>query len=133
MTSRSHIEETIRSGYAARVRGDIEGTMEIFADDAVFRLNARGTPLGEPATGKESIRAAMQQLIDNWRFDDWQEQSLLIDGNKAFLHWTARVTFVPANKSETFDVFDVVEFRDGKVVHFQQSTDTALLMTLAAA
>jgi ketosteroid isomerase-like protein len=125
--------DAIRTAYAARVGGDIDGTMALFADDAVFGLNARGTPLGEQATGKEQIRAAIQQLIDGWRFEDWKEISLLIEGDTAMLHWTARITCLATGKSEIFDVFDCIKFSDGKVVHFKQSTDTAMIMSLAAA
>ncbi len=135
MTSRSQIENTIRSAYAARVRGDLEGTLSGFADEAVFSLNGRGTGqpvLSAPSVGKAAIRPVFKELIETWRFDDWTERSLLVDGEKALLHWTARVTCVPTNKSENFDVFDLVTFRDGKIVDFRQTTDTALVMSLAA-
>jgi ketosteroid isomerase-like protein len=135
MTSRAQIEDTVRSLYAARVRGDLEGVMRGIADDAVFGLNGRGT--GQPALakvsrGKAAIRPVLQQLIETFRFDDWKEQALLVDGERALLHWTARVTCVPTNKSEIFDVFDLVTFRDGKIVDHRQSTDTALIMSIAA-
>jgi hypothetical protein len=58
---------------------------------------------------------------------------LLVDGEKALLHWTARVTYTPTNKSENVETFDVVTFRDGKIVDCLQSTDTALVSSLAAA
>ena len=75
----------------------------------------------------------MSQLVEGWRFDDWKERSLLVDGDKVALHWTARATFMPTNKSEVLDVFDVITFRDGKFADFHQSVDTAMLMQLSAA
>ena len=135
MTSRSHIEAAVRSLCEARLRGDLEGTLKDAAENVVFRLNARGTgqqSLSERAQGKAAIRPILRQLIDTWRFDDWKQISLLIDGEKALLHWTARVTFVPTGKSENFDVFDLITFQDDKIVDYHQSTDTALMMSLAA-
>jgi ketosteroid isomerase-like protein len=135
MTSRTQIEDTIRDLWIARLQGDLEGTLKGVAEGAVFSLNARGTgekSMSERSTGKAAIRPVLRQLIENWRFDDWKQISLLIDGEKALLHWTARVTCVPTGKSENFDVFDLIAFQDDKIVDYHQSTDTALLMSLAA-
>jgi ketosteroid isomerase-like protein len=132
MTSRSHIENAIRFLYAARVKGDLEGTLKDLAEEAVFRINGREF-MSAPVTGKAAIRPVVQELIKHWRFEDWKECSLLVDGEKALLHWTARVTYTPTNKSENVETFDVVTFRDGKIVDYLQSTDTALVSSLAAA
>ena len=67
-----------------------------------------------------------------WRFDDWTEVSLQVDGDKVVLHWTAHVTFIPTGKSNKFDVVDIFAFRNGKIVDLRQNTDTALVMTLVA-
>lgn len=134
MTSRAQIEETIKSLYVARVKGDLDGTLRDIADDAVFGLHARGTgapQLSAPIAGKASIKAAIGALIADWQFKDWQQIDLLVDGEKAMLHWRASVTNTKSNKSEVFDVFDVIKFRDGKIVDYQQSTDTAMMMRLA--
>ena len=135
MTSRADIEKAIRSLYAARVKGDLTGTLKDMADDAVFMFNGRGIGhpgMAEPCHGRAAMTSTIKELIDMWRFDDWKERSLLIDGEKAALHWTARVTCVPTNKSDTLEVVDVVTFRDGKIVDFRQSTDTALVKSLAS-
>ena len=109
--------------------------MKNAAEDIVFGLNARGTgqeSLSERVRGKAAVRPILQQLFEIWRFDDWKQISLLIDGEKALLHWTARATCVPTGKSDNFDVFDLITFQDGKIVDYHQSTDTALMMSLAA-
>ena len=134
MTSRSHIEAAVRSLWEARLRGDLEGALKDAAENVVYGMNARGTGQeSQRAQGKAAIRPILQQLFETWRFDDWKEISLLIDEEKALLHWTARVTFVPTGKSENFDVFDLITFQDGEIVDYHQSTDTALMMSLAAA
>jgi ketosteroid isomerase-like protein len=134
MTSRNQIEETIRSAYAARIHGDLDGVMAVFAPDAIFEFNGRGTGLqamSSPCCDADALRATMRALIDTFRIDDWKEISLIIDGDKASLHWKARVTNTTTGKADVFDVFDMLTFRDGKISNFQQSTDTALVMSLA--
>jgi ketosteroid isomerase-like protein len=134
MTSRSHIENAIRSLYAARAKGDLEGTLRDLAEDVVFTFNGRGTgveALSAPSRSKTAFRPVLQELINHWRFDDWEECCLLVDDEKALLHWTARVTYIPTNKSENIDTLDAITFRDGKIVNFFQCTDTALVASLA--
>ncbi len=136
MTSRTQIEDAIRSAYAARIRGDLDGVMAYFAADAEFEFNGRGTgfeAFSVPAKGADSIRSIMQAIIDTFRFEDWKEISLLIDGEHASLHWRARITNTRTGKADSFDVFDLISFHDGKISHFRQSTDTALVMALAIA
>src|SRR5580704_13838501 len=74
-----NMKDVIRSAYAARVRGDLEGALAPFSDDAVFLFNAEGVGspgLGAPAKGKAAIRQAFAELIKNFRFSDWQELAL---------------------------------------------------------
>src|SRR5262245_36247982 len=100
-----------------------------------FSFNGRGTGvpgMGEDCCGMTAVLETIGQLIDNWRFHDWKETSLLVDGDKMALRSTARVTFVLTNKSAIMDVMDMITFRDGKIVDFRQSTDTARVMSLAS-
>src|ERR1044072_7208132 len=86
MTSRADIEKTVRSVYAARVSGNLDGVMTGIADNSRFALNGRGTgvpALAAASKGKADIRKVMKDLIDTWRFDEWKELSLLVDGEKA--------------------------------------------------
>ena len=62
MTSRNEIEETIRSAYAARVRGDIDAVLAYFTPDAIFEFNGRGTgvrTLSDPIRGADVLRTTM--------------------------------------------------------------------------
>jgi ketosteroid isomerase-like protein len=128
-----NMKDVIRSAYAARVRGDLEGALAPFSDDAVFLFNAEGVGLpglGTPARGKLAIRRALADLIENFRFSDWQELALIAEKEKAALHWRATVTFVPNGRSQTFEVIDLITFRGGKIVDFHQNTDSAAVGAL---
>jgi ketosteroid isomerase-like protein len=132
MASRSEIEATLKSAYAARKAGDLDGTMKYFADDVVFEVNARSVPaLADAAVGRAAVTQAMRELIATWRFDNWQVISLVIEGEIAALHSKVRVTCVPTKKTGEFDLVDHITFRDGKIAKFYQSTDTAQMLALA--
>jgi ketosteroid isomerase-like protein len=135
MTSRNEIEETIRSAYAARIRGDLEGVLACFAKDAVFEINGRGSgveALSGATQDADVLRTTMKALMDTFHFDDWKEIALLVDGENASLHWRALVTNTATKKADVFDVFDFITVRDGKISKFLQSFDTALAMSLSA-
>ena len=135
MTSKLSIQETLMSTYAARVRGDLDGTLAAFTDDTIFEFNGRGTgvqSLSEPVHGKAALRPVMRELIENYRFGDWRVISLIVDGEQALLHWRALVTVTANGKAAEFDVLDEMKFRDGKIATFHQSTDTAAIMAMIA-
>src|SRR4029453_8869604 len=129
MTSREQIATTIRALYAARVRGDLDAVRKDISKDATFGLNGRGTgvpALGAASKGEAAIWPVLPEIINVLRVDNWKEPTPLVDGERAMLHWSARVTCTPTNKTEKFDVYDLITFRDGKIIDFRQSTDTAL-------
>ena len=136
MTDSETIRKIVRSTYEARSRGDLDETMASFADDVVFEFYGQGTDLpsmASEARGKAAVQRIIKELIDNFRLSDWQEVSLVVEGSKAALHWRANVTFTQNGRSEKFDVFDFLTFRDGKIVDFRQGTDTAKVRAMLVA
>ncbi len=126
----------IREAYAARGRGDLDGLMTIFHENGVFSINGSDTrvdSLAKPATGQEAIAAVIGELMQTWKFDNWRERSLAVDGDRAMLHWSADVTCIPTGQSDHLDVVDVFTLKDGKVAEFRQFVDTARVMAMAGA
>ncbi len=136
MTNPALIKDVLTSIYEARVRGDVEGTLAGFDENAVFEINGRGVgaaSLSTPLRGKAAIRAALQDLIDNFQFSDWRSLAILVDGDGAALHWRGKVTYRPNGKSADLEFSDIFAFKNGKIISFHQSTDTAMLQQLVAA
>ena len=134
MADRAHMEQTINKLWKARVAGDLEGTICDLSEDAVFSINGRGTgvaTMSEPCCGKPAVTPVIKDLIDNFQFDDWKQLDLLIDGDKALLRWTAKVTCRPTGKTADFEVFDIITFRGDKIADYRQCTDTAALVSIA--
>jgi ketosteroid isomerase-like protein len=132
MASREGIREFVRSTYATRAQGDVEGVLAAFTDDAIFEFNGRGVGLPNLAgaiLGKTALRPVMQGLIHDFRLTDWRDVSLIVDGDQVALHWRATAT-TPAGKSAEFDVFDLMTLREGKIASLRQSTDTAMIVSL---
>ena len=86
---------------------------------------------GVSIVGRAAVRAAVLALIKDWKFEDWTERSLLVDGDRAALHWQANVTNRNTGKRALMDGLDLITFRDGKITKFRQNVDTAMMMQLA--
>ncbi len=126
----------IKGAYAARARGDLDGLMAIFHENGVFSINGAGTGvdiLAKPARGRQAVASVIGELMQTWRFDNWRERSLVVDGDRAVLHWSADVTCIPTGQSAHLDVVDVFTLKDGKVAEFRQFADTAHVLAMAGA
>ncbi|WP_158554773.1 nuclear transport factor 2 family protein [Methylovirgula sp. 4M-Z18] len=134
--SREDHKQIIRSVYAARVADDIAGVADHLCDDVAFEIHGAGTGLpgmSGPVSGKAAVEPLIAELIRGFHFSDWQEISLIAEGDHAALHWRAKVTCSTNGKSNTFDVFDFFSFRDNKIRELRQFTDTAKLMQMVSA
>jgi len=132
----NNVEETktlVRRAYAARAAGDIEGTLAAFADDASLRVNAAGVgtdAMVERLSGRSALRAGVQNFIENFRFDDYEEISFIVEGDKGAFHWRANVVCIPTGRAAVLDTVDTMTFRDGRIADLLQNTDTATLKSL---
>jgi ketosteroid isomerase-like protein len=135
MSDRQQIINIIETGYAARVKGDLDGVMQAFCEDARFKLNT--TPV-EPVLAKcvedrTALRTAMGELIDHFEFSDMKILDCIVEGSKAAVHSKMTVRAKGTNKTIETELFDLVEIRDGKIASFTQFFDTASAMGLLKA
>jgi ketosteroid isomerase-like protein len=119
------INAVLDSLYAARVRGDLDGTMRDISDDGVFALN------GQEVAGHANIKAAVSELIGEWKIEDWRQLDRTVDGSTIKLRWRAKVTNRKTGKSHTFEVTDVVTFRGGKIAAYHQVADGRQMAALS--
>jgi ketosteroid isomerase-like protein len=93
MTERATIESILKDAYAARLRGDVEGMVRHFADDAVFALaGAReASPVALRCNDCDSMRAAMAGLVGAFEFKSHEIVALVVEGDRAVAHTRVRV------------------------------------------
>jgi ketosteroid isomerase-like protein len=132
MSDRQQVIDIITAGYAARVRGDLDGVMQAFCDDACFRLN---TGPAEPLLSKSvdtrsALRTAMGELIDNFHFSDMKVLDCIVEGQKAAVHSRMTVRAKSTGNVIVTELFDLIELKDGKIVSFTQFFDTASAMAM---
>ena len=134
MTERAAVAELIRNAYAARHRGDLDGLMSYFHEQCSYRLaggQAAAEVFAEP-DGHSAVRAQMAGLIATYAFSNIEELALMVDGDRATLHWRADVVCLPTGRAGSFEIMDVVTIADGKLTSVTQFTDTAGVARLSA-
>ena len=135
MMDRAAALSMLKEAYGARVRGDVEGTVRHFTDDATFALaGAReASPVALRCTGCEDIRAVMGGLIGAFRFSDHEILEIFLDGPRAAVRTRVRVRSAATGEEAVTETVDLITFRDGKIADYVQFCDTALAAKLAGA
>lgn len=135
MYDRDQMLQTVRDAYTARVRGDVDGVLGYFTDDAVFRLNA--APYNQVtavhAIDGGELRHALAGLIDNYEFSDYEIVDSVVEGAKAAVRSMFTVRARKTGNMARTEVLDLIEFRDGKICSFAQFFDTAFANNLMVA
>ena len=127
MSDRNHMEQTLREAYAARQRGDVEGILKLFTPDARFIMagSPQTSPVAMRVEGAEPFRTALAGMIKTFLIEDHQVVNIVIDGDRAAVHW--RATFRSAVTGDILksELCDLIEFRDGRIASFREFCDTA--------
>ena len=73
MTERQAIEDLLEELYAARVRGDLDAVVRLFATNATFQVAGTddASPMPILVKGNAGIRDLMQGMIANFEVSDF--------------------------------------------------------------
>jgi ketosteroid isomerase-like protein len=127
MTDRNQMEATLREAYAARQRGDVNKIVSLFTPDARFVMagSSQMSPVAMRVEGAEPFRTALEGMCKTFIVEEHQIVGIVIDGNRAAVHWRATIrSSVTGNRLQS-DLCDLIEFRDGRIASFLEFCDTA--------
>ncbi|MDH5175871.1 MAG: nuclear transport factor 2 family protein [Gammaproteobacteria bacterium] len=115
-----------RGVYAAFAAGDIPGILSIFAPD-IHWTEALGGPYGGVSIGPDAVvQNVFMRIGTEW--DGYQAipHEFVATGDTVVALGTYSGTYRQTGKSFTAPFAHVWKFKDGKVVRFEQITDTAV-------
>jgi ketosteroid isomerase-like protein len=121
------MERTLREAYAARQRGDVDKIVQLFTPDARFIMagSAQMSPVAMRVEGAEPFRTALAGMVKTFIVEDHQVMSIVVDGDRAAVHWRATFRSSVTGDRLQSDLCDLVEFRDGRIASFLEFCDTA--------
>ena len=134
MADKTTLETVIREIYDARMRGDVDGILRHTADNVQFAIAGCGASSAVPCsvTGQQQLRDVMGHLISTFAFSNGRVIDLMIDGDRAIVHWRVQVKAPASGEEAETELVDLVEFAGDKVLSFKQFADTALASRLLA-
>jgi ketosteroid isomerase-like protein len=122
MMNRLQIERSLLDLYAARVRGDIDAVCKSFSDNARFEIaGASQSPVAVTSAGVGEFRALLTLIIKSFKLEDQAILSMIIEGNKAAVHWRAKINSRITGTSVPTELIDLVECdEDGRITRYTE-------------
>lgn len=97
--------------------GDVDAVYEKFSPDAHFQIAgaSHSMPLAVTANGASEYRPLLAVMIKTVKLRDQEVLSLLIDGNRAAVHWRARILSRLTGTSVLTELVDIVQTRNDRI------------------
>ena len=117
MTSRTEIETLMRDLYVARVLGSPDALCQMFCDEVRFELASanNGNRLAVNSNGKAELRSLLTLLMRTFRIVNQEILSLIIDSQKAAVHWRANVHSRVTGSSVPTEFIDLIEVQSSRI------------------
>jgi uncharacterized protein len=117
----------VQDAYAAFGRGDVQAILERLDEGVVWRGvygAARHVPTSGERRGKSQVAEFFKQVAESVKFSRFEPKEFVATGDKvvALGHYTATT---PIGKKFDADFAMVFTLRNGKVIEFQEFTDSA--------
>jgi ketosteroid isomerase-like protein len=123
VTDRSEIHRLLRELYAARVSSDLDALCRAFSEEATFKIagiSGHDSAIAVTAMGIGDIRQWLSLLIKTFEITDQVILSIVVENDKAAVHWRARIYSRITGIVSFREVVDLVELRNGHVVCYTE-------------
>jgi ketosteroid isomerase-like protein len=117
LTDRNAIENLLHSLYAARVRGDLRAVVDLFDPGAKFEMAGASntSPIMVIALGVDEFRPWLTIMIKTFKLTDHAILSMLIDGDRAAVHWRARIHSKITGATVLTELVDLIHIGNGRI------------------
>lgn len=117
----------VQSLYAAFGRGDVATIIAGLVSDADWESVGRKSdyPAFGPRRGAAEIQEFFKIVADNEDFSDFSPREFYPAGDKVFVLGSYTLKMKKTGKPVACEWVHVFTFRDGKVTHWREHTDTA--------
>jgi ketosteroid isomerase-like protein len=119
--------DTLRQGYEAFGRGDLDGAVENFADDIRWENpEAPQMPQNGVTEGKDAVKQLFAEVGNYWDSFNLAPDEFIEQGDTVVVLSHAEAKGKDTGKEVKLPWVHVFRFSDGKVSEVQALTDTAL-------
>jgi ketosteroid isomerase-like protein len=119
--------DTLREGYEAFGRGDLDGATANFADDVRWENpEASQLPNNGVTEGKDAVKQLFAELGDYWESFEIHPDEFIEDGDTVIVLSHSHAKGKDTGKEVKLPWVHIWRFSDGKVTEVQALTDTAM-------
>ncbi len=117
MTDHQTIGQLMEELHAARLASDLERLCRLFSDDAKLRIvgTSDGKPIAIAAEGLVQIRSWLAIMIKTFRLTDYQRLALLVDAERAAVHWRVQIRSKITGAVVPTELVDLIETRSARI------------------
>jgi ketosteroid isomerase-like protein len=133
MTQPAGTEEVLRNYVKAVEDGDVQTISELFAEDAMWRLDAGDLPISGTWTGRDRIMSDfLAKAMSHYEPGtvELEITGLIASGDEAVLQWTSRAKTRTGRPYEN-GCIAVFTIRDGRIQAVREYMDTLYAGTVA--
>jgi ketosteroid isomerase-like protein len=122
MTDRLTLEPLLRQLYSDRTSGALDQLCGHFAPEVRFRIagTSDGKPIAIAADGIEAVRPWLSMLVKTFRIFDHEILSMVIEGDRAAVHWAANIHSRITGAQVRTEVVDLVETKDLQITSYTE-------------
>ena len=124
-------EENIKiakKAYADFQRGDIAAILAALDDNIQWTTVEMAEMPGTGAVkGKDRVAAFFKTIAETWNFQAFEPQEYIASGDQLVVRGTYTPRSIKTGQTVTVEWAMAWRFRNGKVTHFQEYTDSAAL------
>lgn len=122
MTDRLTLEPLLRQLYSDRTSGALDQLCGHFAPDVQFRIagTSDGKPIAIAATGIEAVRPWLSMLVKTFRIFDHEILSMVIEGDRAAVHWAANIHSRITGAQVRTEVVDLVQTKNLQITSYTE-------------
>ena len=123
--SQSNIE-LASQGYAAFMRGDVPGVLELLTDDIQWVVHSpvEAGPEGGQHKGKAAVAEWFRKLGENYEFEVFSPDEFIASGDKVVVLGHEAVRAKATGRRGEFDWVHVFTYRQGKLARFDAFSDS---------
>lgn len=119
--------QVAQKGYADFGRGDIPALLDAMDENVVWITPDIGQAPGGTYKGKAGVARFFQEVGETWEFKSFEPREYLASGDRVVVLGSYAFTSRSTGRSGSCEWAMVWTLRGGKLVHFQEYTDTAVL------
>jgi len=124
-------EENVKiaqNAYAAFLRGDIAAVLAALDENIEWKTpESVAMPSAGTLRGRDQVAGFFQSVGETWEFQAFEPREYIASGDQVIVRGSYRPRSRQTGSTVSVDWVMAWRFRDGKVTHFQEYTDSAAL------